>query len=178
MTTTLLRPDFRLFLDQIESEKLRAVAQAWDQARKGKTMPSFRALRPASIAAQLPIIWIYAYDRATTHFTGRLAGDRIVLGFGKSFRGIALKDVHTPEAFDLVHSVLTRVVHEPACFRSGGQLFRQGDTINAGERIILPLSDDGLHGDGVLGASDYQTLGTPTGPVDPIADNVRWFGLG
>lgn len=180
MLTLPQKTDFDPFLDQIESERLRAVAIAWDRAREGRMMPSFRSLRPAAIAAQLPIIWIYAYDRDSTRFTGRLAGDRIAAAFGKNFRGIALEDVHPPQTFDAAHSRMRRVVLEPCCFRSSGALFRKTGQTGIGERIMLPLADDGCHGDGLLGASDYELPGVSvvSGPVELISENERWFGLG
>ena len=44
-------------------------------------MPAWQDIKPARIAAQLPIIWSYSYDQGTDEFTGRLAGDRIVQVF-------------------------------------------------------------------------------------------------
>lgn len=172
--------DFPAFLDQIASEKLRAVARAWDQARQVAVMPSFRALRPASIAAQLPIIWIYSYDRDTCRFTGRLAGDRIAAAFGKNFRGIALEDVHPPHMLAPVHEAMSRIVLGPCCYRNGGLLFRKVGQVGVGERIMLPLADDGVHGDGVLGASDYDLPGISVvrGPVELLSEDERWLSLG
>lgn len=130
-------------------------------------MPSFSALRPASIAAQLPIIWIYAYDRAAARFTGRLAGERIAQAFNKNFRGITLEDVHPPQTFALVHERMSRVVLEPAGYRNGGALFRKTGQTGIGERIMLPLADDGLHGGNAV-----------DGPIELINEDERWFGLG
>lgn len=180
MLTAPQKVDFRVFLDQIESERLRAVALAWDQARAGATMPSFSALRPAAIAAQLPIIWVFAYDRTSRRFTGRLAGERIAQAFNKNFRGIALEDVHPPHLLDWIHAGMSRVVLEPCCYRSGGALFRKTGQTGIGERIMLPLADDGVHGDGVLGASDYELPGgnAVDGPIELISDDERWFSLG
>lgn len=180
MLTMPQKTDFAGFLRQVESEKLRAVAQAWDQARAGRLMPSFRALRPSSIAAQLPIIWIYTYDRASGRFTGRLAGERIAQAFGKNFRGIALEDVHPAETLEMVQASMSRTVLEPSCYRNGGALFRKTGQTGMGERIMLPLADDGVHGDGVLGASDYELAGVSatSGPVELISEDERWFGLG
>lgn len=179
MLTMPRQPDFGLYLDQIQSEKLRAVAQAWDQARRGRTMPSFRDLRPAAIAAHLPIIWVYAYDREDGRFTGRLAGERIAQSFGKNFRGIALHDVHPAHTLDRVHAAMSRVVLEPGCYRNHGALFRKAGRTGMGERIMLPLADDGVHGDGVLGASDYDLPGVSavSGPVELISEDERWFLL-
>lgn len=179
MLTTPQTTDFGLFLRQIESEKLRAVANHWDQARGGQAMPSFRALRPATIAAFLPIIWIYSYDRETRRFTGRLAGERISQAFGKNFRGIALEDVHPPHLLQPMHDRMSRVVLEPCCYHNHGALFRKTGQTGMGERIMLPLADDGVHGDGILGASDYELPGISavSGTVELISDDERWFSL-
>lgn len=179
MLTMPQTTDFGAFLNQIESEKLRAVAQHWQQARVGRVMPSFRALRPATIAAFLPIIWIYSYDRGGRRFTGRLAGERIAQAYGKNFRGIALEDVHPPHLLDWVHAGLSRVVLEPCCYHNRGALFRKTGQTGMGERIMLPLADDGVHGDGVLGASDYQLPGisATSGPVELLSEDERWFPL-
>jgi hypothetical protein len=178
MPTTAQTRDFRSFIDQVESERLCAVARHWDQARIDGQMPSFAQLRPATIAAQLPIIWVYSYDRAARCFIGRLAGDRITQGFGKSFRGLPVEELHPPEHLPRVLEVLNGVLEGPNCYRSGGQLFRKAGMPGFGERIILPLAEDGVNPDGVLGASDYQFVhGGQSAPVESIGEDERWFAL-
>lgn len=142
-------------------------------------MPSWQQLRPSRIAAQLPIVWVYKYDRDTGAFTGRLAGDRIARSFGKNFRGIRLDEVHPPETLQQVHAAMERGVAEPALYRSSGRLFRQRDRFGIGERIFLPLAGDGVHGDGVIGASDYDyPVANPDyGPVELLNEGECWFSL-
>lgn len=172
--------DFPAFLDQIVSEKLRAVARAWDGARGAHAMPSFRQLRPSAISAQLPIIWIYSYGRDSGRFTGRLAGDRIQHAYGRNFRGLALEDLHPPHTIAAVTERMNRVVLEPSCYRNGGALFRKAGQTGIGERIMLPLADNGVHADGVLGASDYDLPGVSavSGPVELLSEEERWLSLG
>ena len=51
-----------------------------------------------------------------------------------------------------------------------------GDKIVTGERIALPLASDGVHGDAVLGASDYEPTSI-TGRVILVHENVKWLTL-
>lgn len=173
------RSDFDDYLDLIRSERLRAIAKHWDLARAPGRMPSFRGLRPSGIAPQLPIIWVYSYDRATQEFTGRLAGDRITHAFGKNFRGAKLKDLHPPELLDIIQDHMQRLVEGPMLYHSCGRLFRRGAREGVGERIMMPLADDGIHGDGLLGASDYDFPAPDVlrAPVELIGENITWLPL-
>ncbi len=141
-------------------------------------MPSWEDLRPKAIAAQLPIVWSYKYDTASGVFTGRLAGDRIAQIIRKNFRGLSLAEAQSPEAFASVYAVFSRVVREPAVYRCGGRIFRQRDQFGSGERIVLPLSSDGIVGDGILGATEYQNIRlNPDLPVEAVNEMEVWFSL-
>jgi hypothetical protein len=106
----------------------------------------------------------------------RGCGCRSDLVDGQSFRGTPLKDLHPPHVFQRSHADLSRAVSEPAIYRCWGKLFKVGDQVIEGERIILPLGSDGRHADGVLGASDFQYPVT-TGPVELMRDQVEWFSI-
>jgi hypothetical protein len=169
---------FSDFCAQIATPSLLAVAVHWNDARGSKTMPSWEDLRPKAIAAQLPIVWSYKFDPATGAFTGRLAGDRIAQIYGKSFRGLSLVEAQAPEAFASVYAVFSRVVREPAVYRCGGRIFRQRDQFGSGERIMLPLSSDGVSGDGILGATEYENLRlNPDLPIEAVNEMEVWFSL-
>lgn len=165
---------FEHFTNSIKSPALRAVAVHWAAARDMARMPSWEQLRPSQLAAQLSLVWAFKYDRATGHFTGRLAGNRITQGFGKNFRGLPMQELHPPEVFPMIHRHMTRIVSEPVAYRCAGQLFRHGSRVIEGERIILPLAGDGIHADGVLGASDYNHPHPPKGPVELFSDREEW----
>ena len=60
--------------------------------------------------------------------------------------------------------------------RGTGKLFKIGDHTTEGERIVLPLASDGLHGDGVLGASDFKHYPGP-GSIELIYDRLEWFAV-
>lgn len=172
--------NFETYFRSITSPALQAVAAHWNAARGDRRMPSWQQLKPSRIAAQLPIIWAYKYDRHTQEFVGRLAGDRIARHYGKNFRGIKLEALHAPEVLPGIVANMRRVVEGPALYRCSGPLFRQGDRTGIGERIILPLAGDGVHGDGLIGASDYEyAIANPDyAPLELIAEGACWFALG
>src|ERR1700722_20276042 len=130
---------FAEFEKSIASVALRNLAHHWNVARGNRTMPAWSDIKPRQISNVLPIIWAYTYDVKNDAFTGRLAGDRIVEAFGKSFRGLPLTAIQPPEAFPWVHRLLRRVVVEPAAYRGIGRVFQQFERYGRGERIILPL---------------------------------------
>lgn len=170
--------NFRAFRQGIHSKELQAVADHWQEARGHRLMPAWRDLRPAAMRKQLPMVWGYAYDRDAGEFTGRLAGDKIAQIFQKNFKGLPLSEAHPPEAFGWVYNLLKRVVTEPALYHYKGQVFRQLDRYGSGERIVLPLSSDGMLADGLLGATEYAlSPGIAVVVTAPVEEAEQWFPL-
>lgn len=173
-TVTVLVP----FEAQIVSPALRAVVGHWNEARRERKMPSWSELSPATLAPHLSMIWAFKYDRDSDDFTARLAGNRMMVGFGKSFRGTPMKDLHPPASFPTVHARMKRVVCEPACYRSFGPLFKANGRVIEGERVILPLGSDDSCADGALGASAYKLpVNTPADEVELLEGATEWFVL-
>jgi hypothetical protein len=173
---TTVSGGFSEFKGRISSPALQAIAEHWQLVRADKTMPAWSDLSPSALSSHLKRLWAFNYDRATGDFTARLAGTRVMMGFGQSFRGTPLKDLHPPHVFQRCHANLTKAVSGPAIYWCGGHLFKVGNQVIKGERIVLPLASDGRHGDGVLGASDFQYPAT-TGPVELIHDQIEWFSI-
>jgi hypothetical protein len=170
--------NFAALLETIASASLRNVAIHWNEARKGRRMPNWSDIKPARFPAELPIIWAYKYHPESRDFIGRFAGERICQIFGKSFRGLPLAEAHPPEAFAWVHGLCVRVVTEPAMYRSCGQVFKRLDRPGYGERLMLPLSTDDVHGDGILGATEYHYLGNTSRVAQEIkTENECWGSL-
>ena len=165
-------PEFR---DNIASQDLRHVAEHWNKVRGDHAMPGWNDIRPSEIAPQLSMIWVYKYDRAADLFTGRLAGDLIEHAFGKSFRGTPMTELYPKEDYPQLYARSRRVVCEPAFYRGEGMVFRHVDRYGRGERIMLPLAADGTHGDGLFGATVYQShLGIP---LEDVIERESWFAL-
>jgi hypothetical protein len=168
---------FEIFEGAIASMALKSVARHWNDVRGARKMPAWADIKPNAIAAQLSIIWSYRYDRATDSFTGRLAGERITAIFGKSIRGLPMTEAYPPDEYPALFARTKRVVLEPVFTRGHGVVFRHLNKFGSGERIIMPLADDGEHGDGVFGATEYNFTAEPTHETLASGELVEWFAL-
>jgi hypothetical protein len=172
---------FETFFESVRSDALRALAREWKAARGSRRMPAFRDIDATAIGRHLRYVWAWRYDRESDSFTGRLAGEEIDRAFGKSLRGMAMNVFYEPDVFGLVFPRHRRVVTEPSFFHGTGMVFaRMGYTME-GERIGLPLSEDGENGDGIIGGTYYSALPDPElqrrpGP-DFVPEHVAFFPL-
>jgi hypothetical protein len=162
---------FQAFLDSTVSEELRLVAKNWQAARGNRHMPAWRDFDPVPIGPQLRTIWAWKYDRAARTFTGRLAGEDIIAIFGKSLHGVRMEEYFPPDIYRAFFPWMQRVAIEPVFARGSGLIYRRLGRNFVGERIIMPLAEDGVRGDGVVGASIYNPI-----PGDDVAEQPRLSG--
>jgi hypothetical protein len=166
--------DFGALVSRIKSPALLALASHWRDVRANRRMPGWSDLVPSALAPHLHKLWAFKYDRQSGEFAARLAGTSVMLASGRSFRGTPLKEIHPPHIFKRAHANLTRIVTEPAAYRCAGPLFRIGDKLVEGERVVLPLAANGELADGVVAASDFK-MPKVTGAIEILADKVEWF---
>ncbi|MDE1938433.1 MAG: PAS domain-containing protein [Alphaproteobacteria bacterium] len=166
---------YQEFEQSIVAPALKQVARHWNDVRGSRIMPGWTDIRPSQITAQLPIIWSYRYDRVADAFTGRLAGDQIEQIFGKNFRGSPMSTLYPADEFPRLFARSKRLVCEPALYWGEGMVFKHVDHYGHGERIMMPLADDGVLGDGILGATQYQSF-RGVRRTD-IPEHERWFTL-
>jgi hypothetical protein len=172
---------FEAFFDSILSEPLRVLARQWAAARGSRRMPAFRDIDPVGIGRHLRYIWAWKYDRDADSFLGRLAGEEIDRAFGKSLRGMQMTEFYAPNVYAVVFPRHRRVVTEPAFFHGTGMVFAQMGYTMAGERVGLPLSEDGSTGDGIIGGTFYSAVPVqneerPLGP-DFTPEHAAFFPL-
>lgn len=164
------------FEKSIISPNLRIVAAHWLAARRGREMPAWAGLMPSAIKAQLHIVWSYNYDAATDTFTGRLAGEGVATIFGKNFHGLPMSEVRPKANYPSLFAQCKRILTEPALFHGVGMTFGHRDKSCAGERIIMPLSADGLVGDGLFGATDIPSFDHERSEeISFEREEQRWF---
>jgi hypothetical protein len=141
-------------------------------------MPGWQDLRPRAFAPFLPLVWAYKFDTESQEFIGRLAGDNITRAYGKSFRGLSLAQIHTPQdRYEAARVMLLRVISEPAIFLGQGRIYKFNEEYRSGERIVLPLSGNGLVGDGVFGATEAGNLPLVHEPVQGVNVAGNWYSL-
>ncbi|HVM85666.1 MAG TPA: PAS domain-containing protein [Candidatus Binatia bacterium] len=161
---------FQAFYAAIESEELRVVARHWVAARGGRRMPAWRDIDPIEIGRSLRYVWSWKYDRATDAFIGRLAGEEIDRAFGKSLRGMRMEEFYTPEIYHLAFPRHRRVVTGPGFMRGKGMVFVRLGLSAIGERIVLPLSENGVEADGIIGGTYYRAAPEPLAGQAPGQD--------
>jgi hypothetical protein len=170
--------NFTKFESGIESPALKDVAAHWNEARRERRMPAWADIKPARIAPHLSIVWSFRYDPEKDEFAGRLVGDRIARRIGKGFKGLSPAEVYEPDMLAWALPRFRRVVQEPALYRHAGVLYRQQAHDGLGERIMMPLSDDGVTGDSILGATlVHDTTSMPMSLTVPPSAEERWYSL-
>lgn len=173
--------NFTMFVAQIESPDLRAVALHWNQGRRQKMMPAWRDIDATEIRDQLRMVWAYKYDCSSDSFTGRLAGEEIERIFGRTFRGQPMRELFPASEFKEMFHRHKRVVSEPSLFHGSGFVFRHLGREGIGERIILPLAHDGIHCDGILGATKYIYLAAELrerpSNIESVVEKEEFFPL-
>ena len=167
---------FETFVSRIQSPALVVVAERWNKARGQKRMPSWTDLSSSTPLPDAERTWAFAYDLKTGGLTGILAGRRYGKWVNGNFYGGHLKDIHSPANYEEARRLLTKVVTTPLAGRTSGRLFTVDGFIVTGERIALPLAEDGQTGDGILGASDY-TPPPLLGSYKLLYENVVWYGI-
>ena len=171
---------FQAFHDSIVSDDLRIVARNWQAACGRRYMPAWKDFDPVPIGPQLRYIWAWKYDHAGQSFTGRLAGEDISGMFGGSVHGVQMSDYFPPDIYRAFFPWMQRVVVEPAFARGSGLIYRRLARNFTGERIIMPVGDDGIRGDGLIGATFYNLIAGGTqedGPHLTGEEQVDFFAL-
>ena len=139
-------------------------------------MPAWAGLMPTAIKAQLSIVWSYTYDQASDLFTGRLAGNRVAIIFGRNFHGLSMSEAYPKSDYPSLFAKCKRILGEPALYHGRRLKFHSSGKLGEGERIIMPLSSDGIAGDGVFGATDVPpSFGDEIPEIDFDGEIVRWF---
>ncbi|HTW34337.1 MAG TPA: PAS domain-containing protein [Rhizomicrobium sp.] len=161
-----------------QADVLRELLQHWHDAKGSRRMPAWSDIRPASIKSVLPFVWSWKYDRQADRFTGRLVGDRIHKLFGANNNGRSIEDCFPRNYCAVIVPLFKRIVKTPEFYHEQGPVYAHLGSACTGERVALPLADDGGNGDGIIGAT-FFTLGGPLAPEDTALTTTTetWFPL-
>jgi hypothetical protein len=145
-------------LPSIRNQRLRTLLEHYLEIRRGRRLPSRRDIDAARLGPVLPIIWISEYEAAAGTFRYRLAGEEVNRMWDRSIAGCLLSDFVLPERFKPTNDAFLRVIREEAALIASGPVYRCSDRIGVGERLVLPLSSDGVTADGLLGATHRDVV--------------------
>jgi len=147
---------FQTIQTSIQSPAVKAVFAHWLNARGDRLMPAWRDIDAAAIGKYLPMVWAWRFDFTQNTFIGRLAGEEILAVLGKEIRGRPLEQCFPANAAAIVLERYRAVISGPQIMHTAGHVHMKTGRHGIGERIVLPLSEDGVTGDGVLGATEYR----------------------
>ena len=144
----------------VHDDLIRHVIALWLKWRGTRRMPARTDIDPVALGTALPIVWLCDYEAEPGRFRCRLAGEKIAALYDGPMAGRYVEDILGSDRISEVMSRYKRVVDEPAIGHAAGRIYLHKDRRLVGERILLPLADDGRTPDGVLGTTSFRW---PTG---------------
>lgn len=135
--------------------RLRGLLDVWRESRGAAPIPLRTALDPTAIPKLLPAIWLTQYDRAVDDFRYRLAGEDISEAWGRSIRGMYLRDLTGEADHPEMLRRWKRVIGVPLVHygKKSEQLSRIRG--KSAERLLLPYADEDGVPTFILGFSLY-----------------------
>ncbi|MFN4090324.1 MAG: PAS domain-containing protein, partial [Alphaproteobacteria bacterium] len=136
--------------DHVRDPHIRNILGVWLAVRGDRPMPPRRAIDPAAVARELEIIWVCDVVWPGPRFRYRLAGERVNAVYGRSLAGLHMDEIVPVATREPVLARYQRVVVERGISHTTGRLYLSSDRIFSGERIVVPLSEDGENVDAIL----------------------------
>lgn len=137
------------------SPALRTVVRWWLSAYTTDRLPSRRDIDLNAIRHALPYVWLVEHLPQDDGYRYRLAGEHVNDVFGFSLRGKRLRDVVEPHLLETVRARFQHVRTAPGVVHALGRVYMRIGGHREGERLILPLSDDGVKVSHLFGVTDY-----------------------
>lgn len=145
---------------------MRRLLRHWLEGRGGGLAPRRSAIDPTAIGPILSSVWMCDYEPADRRFRMRLAGEEINRLYGRNVTQCYFEEIIEPAVLPDVLRRYRRVVEEPAILHCGGHIYLASNRSEVGERLVLPLTDDGGAIRHVIGASVYRMeLKLGEGPI-------------
>ncbi len=137
---------------------------AWRASRTNGPVPTKRDFDPFQVPSLLRYAWLYRYDPQAGDFVCLLAGEDVNHAWGRSIKGQTLAEIVGEDEHPVVLRRWRELLEVPLI--QYGQRDEQLSNLSLwkAERLLLPLSTDGVQADHIIGVSLYR-LATGTEPV-------------
>lgn len=135
----------------IEYDRVRLVFDHWRSLWAGEGLPRRSAIEPTEIGAALAQVYVMDYDPADRSLRYRLIGEEVRTGYAKPVKGKRLSEIVRPEAYAGVASYFLACAELPAITMLTGRLYQERNMPAYGQRLLLPLVDEGGRGEALLG---------------------------
>lgn len=140
----------------LRSAPLRAVAEHWFANRGDALITPRASFDIFRFRALLPNTFLYDYEPEARTLKLRLAGEEIRTLLRNAQPGASLYDMMPKDLAANMEQKYRRVCEEPAFMHVIGRVFQGLGGTGVGERLIMPLGDDGGAARQLLGATLYR----------------------
>lgn len=156
-------------MQAIASNHLLDVYVTWKSLAQGAIGPARKALSPARLRRS--VSWTFVVDviDGGEDFRCGFVGDKLVQFFGGRRAATTLTGLRGISFFDHAHELFRQCLESGKPLLSGPrQTHYAGKEHLERQVLLLPLSDDGIHVTGLLGAFATWQLGTNTHRAEPV----------
>jgi hypothetical protein len=137
----------------VKDDRLKRMLGYWLAARGTRRMASRNDIDPVELRYILSNVWLCDYEAATRRIRYRLIGENVRDSYAGPVAGRYLDEITDNQAMPRVGGYFLRAVEDPCVVHVGGKIYAERRQSARGERLLLPLSDNDVDGDGLLGAT-------------------------
>ena len=152
---------------------------AWNAARTvggtHRAIPYKRDFDPTAVPGLLHQVWLYRYDPEIGDFVCKLSGEEVNQAWGKSIRGMRLRDIVGIEDHPTILARWQRIVGKGMVHYGASRERLTRLKVQIGERLLLPLLDGDGKVDFVLGISLYRFGSTDPGQPTLQEEDITQF---
>jgi hypothetical protein len=136
---------------QMIEPRLRALHAYWTAKRRGRIMPARPDIDPVEVPRLLSNLMLVTVSGKPPRFGFRLVGTEIVARYGAELTGRDLDNIDLGTELGSVRSQYEETVREAAPTYCRHEIETKEGKYLRYERLLLPLSADGVHVDMLLG---------------------------
>lgn len=159
----------------VKDERLRRLIDYWFRVRGDQALPVRNRIDPVDIPFALSLVWLCDYEPALQQFRYRLIGQKVREVYAGPVVGRSLDVITDGSVLPRVSDYFLRCVQMPALVAVTGKIYSELARPARGERVLLPLSDDGRTPVGILGATVAYWDNVQRDGSLAVPDQVRTF---
>lgn len=143
----------------IESPRLRALYDYWNERRAGRAMPTRTAIDPIDIPRLLPNLLLLDVEPGAGRLKIRVAGTTVVEMYGSDYTGRYLDEIDFGDRRAAVLHDYSTCLQTRQPYVSEHSFWTVRAVSYRIERVILPLSDDGETVSQLIAGLEFGTPG-------------------
>lgn len=134
-----------------EDQSLAPLLRYWEAKRRGDALPSRRDIDPIDVRAHMGNLCLIEVEQAPLRMRYRLIGSNITEIMGRDSTGRYYDEIYRPELLSAITASFAWMIEHRRPLRSFGQAFYADKQFYDYEIVNLPLAEDGITVNMVLG---------------------------